>query len=128
MTLTIPNIYMKTITISFLLLTLFFTGYAQETKPGTGTIEFVANELSGLINKDAKVEIIAEGFQFTEGPLWFPKEKMLLFSDVPANTIYKWSETKGKEVYLKPGGYTDTAKRGGFMGPNGLLLSNDGNY
>ena len=51
---------------------------------------------------------------------------MLLFSDVPANTIYKWTEAKGKEVYLTPGGYTDTAKRGGFMGPNGLFLSGDG--
>ena len=117
---------MKKITISFFLLTQFFSVSAQETKPGTGTIQFVADELSGLINKDAKVEIIAEGFQFTEGPFWFDKEKMLLFSDIPANTIYKWTETNGKEVYLKPAGYTDTAKRGGFMGPNGLFLSNDG--
>src|SRR3954468_3067220 len=117
---------MKKITMSFLLLTRLFVIYAQETKSVPGTIEFVANELYGLINKDAKVETIAEGFQFTEGPFWFDKEKMLLFSDVPANTIYKWTETKGKEVYLKPGGYTDTAKRGGFMGPNGLFLSNDG--
>ena len=117
---------MKTITFYFVLLACFPTGYAQETKPGTGAIEFIASELSGLVNKDAKVEIIAEGFQFTEGPLWIGKEKMLLFSDVPANTIYKWTETKGKEVYLEPAGYTDTAKRGGFMGPNGLILSNDG--
>src|SRR6187431_2143655 len=117
---------MKTIAISLFLLACFFTGYAQEIKPGTGTIEFISNELSGLVNKDAKVEMIAEGFQFTEGPLWFDKEKMLLFSDVPANTIYKWTETKGKEVYLVPAGYTDTAKRGGFMGSNGLVVSNEG--
>ena len=51
---------------------------------------------------------------------------MLLLSDVPGNTIYKWTEAKGKEVYVKPAGYTDTAKRGGFMGPNGLTLSHDG--
>src|SRR6266496_1516929 len=116
---------MKKRIFSFLFLIPFFSGYAQ-SNPAIGTIEFVSNELSGLINKDAKVEIIAEGFQFTEGPFWFDKEKMLLFSDVPANTIYKWTEAKGKEVYLTPGGYTDTAKRGGFMGPNGLFLSNDG--
>jgi len=114
---------MKKIIFSFLFIAVFFTGYTQES---IGTIEIVSNELSGLINKDAKVEIIAEGFQFTEGPFWFDKEKMLLFSDVPANTIYKWTEAKGKEVYLTPGGYTDTAKRGGFMGPNGLFLSGDG--
>ena len=51
---------------------------------------------------------------------------MLLLSDVPGNTIYKWTETNGKELYVKPGGYTDTVKRGGFMGPNGLALSQDG--
>lgn len=102
------------------------SGYAQETRPGTGTIEFVSKELSKLIKKDAKVEIIAEGFQFTEGPLWIEKENMLLLSDVPGNTIYKWTEVNGKELYVKPGGYTDTVRRGGFMGPNGLALSQDG--
>src|SRR5687768_10400839 len=117
---------MKNIAISLFVLMLFIKSFAQETKPGTGTIEFVSDELSRLINKDAKVEILAEGFQFTEGPLWFDKEKMLLFSDVPANKIYKWTEKKGKEVYLQPAGYTDSAKRGGFLGSNGLLLSNDG--
>ena len=65
-------------------------------------------------------------FNLQKGLLWLDKEKMVLFSDVPANTIYKWTEAKGKEVYLKPSGYTDTAKRGGFMGPNALVLSNDG--
>ena len=117
---------MKKITIPLFLLAQFFSAFAQETKPPTGTIEFISKELSKLINKDAKVEIIAGGFQFTEGPLWLEKEKMLLLSDVPGNTIYKWTEAKGKEVYVKPGGYTDTAKRGGFMGPDGLILSHDG--
>jgi len=117
---------MKKFLFSFLFLASFFSGHAQQSNQAIGTIEFISNELSGLINKDAKVEIIAEGFQFTEGPFWFDKEKMLLFSDVPANTIYKWTEAKGKEVYLTPGGYTDTAKRGGFMGPIGLFLSGDG--
>ena len=54
-------------------------------------------------------EIIAEGFEWSEGPLWVEKHNMLLFSDVPMNTIYKWTEAKGKEVYLKPSGYTGTS-------------------
>lgn len=120
------NTVMKKTTLSLLLLASFFSIRAQQTKPDIGTIEFISTELSDLIKKDAKVEIVADGFQFTEGPLWVEKENMLLFSDVPANTVYKWTEAKGKEVYLNPGGYTDTAKRGGFMGPNGLFLSNDG--
>ena len=78
---------MKKITFSLFLLVQFFSAFAQEAKPPAGTIEFISKELSKLINKDAKVEIIAEGFQFTEGPLWLEKEKMLLLSDVPGNTI-----------------------------------------
>jgi gluconolactonase len=117
---------MKKVTLLIFLFSCFYSGYTQENKPGTGTIEFVSKKLSKIIKKDAKIEIVAEGFQFTEGPLWLEKEQMLLLSDVPGNTIYKWTEANGKEVYVKPGGYTDTAKRGGFMGPDGLILSNDG--
>ncbi|PKQ46684.1 SMP-30/gluconolactonase/LRE family protein [Confluentibacter flavum] len=91
-----------------------------------GSIEIISDELSGVIDTNAKVEKIADGCQFTEGPLWIKKENMLLFSDVPANTIYKWTEAKGKEVYLKPAGYTSTESRGGFMGSNGLYLTKKG--
>lgn len=117
---------MKKISLSLLVLAQVVCSCAQQTKTDIGTIEFVSPELSRIIKKDAKVEIVAEGFQFTEGPVWIEKEKMVLFSDVPANTIYKWTEAKGKEVYLTPSGYTDTAKRGGFMGSNALGLSKDG--
>src|SRR6187402_2716516 len=68
----------------------------------TGVIEKIDAALDSIIDPDAKPEIIAEGFQWCEGPLWVEKHNMLLFSDVPMNTIYKWTEAKGKEVYLKP--------------------------
>lgn len=117
---------MNKIALTLLLFAFCFSVSAQESKPPTGTIEVISDKLSRIIKKDAKVEVIADGFQFTEGPLWIEKEKMLLLSDVPGNTIYKWTEEKGKEVFAAPGGYTDTTKRGGFMGPNGLILSPDG--
>ncbi len=117
---------MKNNIFVLLIIITCYSAIAQETKPEIGSIEFVSKELNGIIKKDAKVEIIADGFGFTEGPLWLEKEKMLLVSDLPANTIYKWTEAKGKEEYLKPAGYTDSEPRGGFMGPNGLILSNDG--
>jgi gluconolactonase len=66
--------------------------------------------------------VIAEGFEWSEGPLWIEDQKMLLFSDVPTNTIYKWTEEKGAEAYLKPSGYTGTTPRGGESGSNGLTL------
>lgn len=108
------------------MLVSYFSACSQESKSSIGSIEFISDELSGIIKKDAKVEIVADGFQFTEGPFWFEKQKMLLFSDIPANAIYKWTEAKGAEVYVKPSGYTDSTKRGAFLGSNGLYLSNDG--
>src|SRR5512138_173778 len=71
-----------------------------------GSIERLDLGLDNIISADAKIEIIADGFEWSEGPLWIEKHNMLLFSDVPMNTIYKWTEAKGKEVYLKPSGYT----------------------
>ncbi|HOZ76356.1 MAG TPA: SMP-30/gluconolactonase/LRE family protein [Ferruginibacter sp.] len=92
-----------------------------------GNIEKTDALLDAVISSSAKAEIIAEGFEWSEGPIWIEKQKMLLFSDVPTNTIYKWTEEKGKEIYLTPSGYTDTVKRGGEMGSNGLTTDNDGN-
>ena len=49
------------------------------------------------------VDKIAGGYQFVEGPVWH-SDGYLLFSDIPANTVYKWSEDGGSEVYLNPSG------------------------
>lgn len=100
---------------------------AEEKYKITGTIERYDAALDNIISKDAKAEIIAGGFEWSEGTLWVERENMLLFSDVPVNTIYKWTEAKGKEVYLAPSGYTDTARRGGETGSNGLLLDAEEN-
>ncbi len=93
-----------------------------------GTIERYDAALDNIISGNAKPEIIAEGFEWSEGPLWVEKHNMLLFSDVPTNTIYKWTEAKGKEVYLKPSGYTGTepslCKE---PGSNGLTFDKNGN-
>jgi gluconolactonase len=92
-----------------------------------GTIEKMDPALDAIISPNAKAEILAEGFDWSEGPLWIEKINALIFSDVPQNIVYKWTAEKGKEVYLTPSGYTDSAKRGGEMGSNGLTLDNNGN-
>lgn len=102
------------------------TDCSETPKPGTGEIEFIDDSVSALINKDAKVEIITEGFEWCEGPLWVDKMQMLLFSDVLKNIVYKWTEAKGKEVYLTPSGYTGSEPRGGEMGSNGLTMTREG--
>ncbi len=113
----------------FFLLLAAVTISCQNKKvyPTTGEIERLDSSLDSLITPSAKPEIIADGLDWSEGPLWIEKEHMLIFSDVPQNTIYKWTEEKGKEIYLTPSGYTDTAKRGGETGSNGLTLDNAGN-
>lgn len=110
----------------FLITVLFFACNNKEMKT-IGTIEKFDAALNSIISPNAKIEIIADGFDWSEGPLWVESQKMLLFSDIPPNTIYKWTEEKGKEIYLTPSGYTDTIKRKGEVGSNGLILDADGN-
>lgn len=50
------------------------------------------------------LEQVATGFRFTEGPLWDPRTKSLLFSDIPANRIYRWQEGAAAEVFREPSG------------------------
>jgi len=83
-------------------------------------------ELDSLIQPNATIEIIAEGYDWTEGPLWLENEKALLFSDIPPNKIFKWTEKKGAELYLTPSGYTGSVPRGGEPGSNALILNKDG--
>ena len=61
------------------------------------------SKLGSILAPDAKVEKIAEGFRFTEGPIWHP-EGFLLFSDIPDNTIYKWQPGKETEIFRQPSG------------------------
>jgi gluconolactonase len=91
-----------------------------------GSIERIDPDFDLIVHKNAKIEIIAQDLEWSEGPLWIDSLKMLLFSDVPTNTVYKWTEQNGKEIYLKPSGYTGTTQRGGEMGSNGLLLNGAG--
>lgn len=90
-----------------------------------GTIEQLDPSLASLTAANTPIEIIAEGHKWTEGPLWLESEKALLFSDIPPNKIFKWTEEKGEELYLTPSGYTDSIPRGGEPGSNGLLLNKD---
>jgi len=61
------------------------------------------NNLGEILATNAKVEKVAGGFQFTEGPLWHP-DGFLLFSDIPANTIYKWQPGQKTEIFRQPSG------------------------
>jgi gluconolactonase len=91
----------------------------------TGSIERLDAELDQIISASARIEIIAEGFDWSEGPVWIPAQNMLLFTDVPRNTIYKWTEQAGSEVYLTPSGFTGSETPSREEGANGLALDNN---
>lgn len=79
-----------------------------------------------LVDKNAQIEVLAEGFKWSEGPVWVKEGSYLLFSDVPANTIYKWEENKPLEVFLKPSGYTGKMPYSHEPGSNGLIINLEG--
>ena len=92
-----------------------------EVQPFKLHIEQLDPRLKSILDPAAEVEIIAEGYDWSEGPVWV-NGLGLLFSDIPPNSIYKWSEQEGASLFLKPSGYTGEQERGGEVGSNGLLL------
>ncbi len=93
--------------------------------PDFGAVERLDPALDQLIERDATIKQLADGFDWSEGPVWVRGKGeggYLLFSDIPPNKIYKWSETDGLEDYLHPSGYTGLIPREGEPGSNGLML------
>ncbi|MFN7935371.1 MAG: SMP-30/gluconolactonase/LRE family protein [Bryobacteraceae bacterium] len=79
-----------------------------------------------LIAPDAAIEKLAGDFLFTEGPIWF-RAGYLIFSDIPANTMYKWDPVAGISVFRKPSGFDGPDwPAGAFIGANGLTLNPEG--
>ena len=80
-----------------------------------------------LVPADAEAEVLADGFTWAEGPLWRPASGDLLFTDVPENTVYRWSEAEGLSVYLRPSGLAvGTGEGMREVGGNGLALDAEG--
>lgn len=79
-----------------------------------------------LVAPDAKIEKLAEGFQWSEGPVW--KDGALYFSDVPQNKMYRWQpgETAAK-IFLQPSGGMESTPAFKEPGSNGLTLDAKGN-
>lgn len=95
--------------------------YLQE-----GSIELLDEELKQVLNPEGALEIISEGHDWTEGPVWIEKMQTLLFTDIPKNAVYSWSESNGSREYLKPSGFTGVDFKGSEPGANGLLLDPEG--
>ncbi len=100
---------------------------AAEERPTIGKIERLDPALDALVRADAKMEVIVDGLDWSEGPLWIPAEEgFVIFSDIPPNKTYRWDAKGGQQEYLYPSGYTGTVPRGGEVGANGSALDGAG--
>jgi gluconolactonase len=78
-------------------------------------------QIDSIVPTDAKLERIATGFTWTEGPVW--TNGSLYFADIPSNSIRKWTPGEGVSIFLQPSGYKGSAPYGGpESGSNGMTL------
>ena len=101
---------------------------ATPIAPAVGArIERLDPAFDALLPPDAKVEKLAEGFDWTEGPVWARNGGYLLFSDIPKNTVYRWKEGEPLSIFLRPAGYAmGTNPPGREIGTNGLTFDAQG--
>jgi gluconolactonase len=114
--------------IIFIILSLFYFSCDKNIssiKPNS-SIDILDESALVLLDAGAKQEILAEGFDWTEGPLWVEGLNALLFTDIPKNAIYKVTDNGELSLYLSPSGYTGENARGGEVGANGLILNSEG--
>jgi gluconolactonase len=97
-------------------------------KPHEVNLEVVRMDpaIDRIVPANPKLWKLAEGFRFTEGPVWVPHGEYLLFSDPNSNTIYRWKDGE-LGVFRRPSGYAgaDVAQYG-QPGSNGLTLDMQG--
>jgi len=115
---------MKHLHFAFFFMITTFSSIAQTKTIGKFIIEDPS--FNSLIDVNTKIEVLAEGFEWSEGPVWVKEGSYLLFSDVPKNTIYKWKKGEEVSVFLNPSGYTGKMPYSNEPGSNGLTISNDG--
>ena len=95
---------------------------ASGSDPASIAVSRLDPSLDALVPPGARIERIADGFDWSEGPVWRKSGEYLLFSDVPANAIYRWREGEGLSVFMRPAGYAGPTPPGRELGSNGLTF------
>jgi gluconolactonase len=93
------------------------------TYPTVGQIHRLSPKLDAVVAPEVQIQQLAEGFVWAEGPVWVRDGGYLVFSDVPGNIMYRWSEVDGVSEFMNPSGYdgppTDVFAE---PGSNGMAL------
>ena len=105
-------------------------GGDAETEPmpmasGAGTILRLDSRFNALVPSGAIIEKVADGFVFTEGPIWMREESRLIFSDLRANAIVQWTEADSASFFIETVFDGDMGGRGS-VGSNGLTRDSQG--
>ena len=107
--------------LPFLLAPMVAMAADQKTAVFAPTIERLDPALDQVLAPDARLEKLAEGFHWSEGPVW--KDGAVLFSDVPENKIYQWKPGESTaKVFLQPSGGMESTPAFKEPGSNGLTL------
>jgi gluconolactonase len=106
---------------------LLIQGAAISAEQVPATITRLDPRFDQLVPKDAQLEKIADGFTWVEGPVWNKQGGYLLFSDIPANAVYKWRPGGDPSIFLEFSGYSgSTPFAGKEPGSNGLTFDVNG--
>jgi gluconolactonase len=106
---------------SIAIVTLGASGEPQPAK-----VERLSSEIDRIVPQQATLERVATGFKWVEGPVWI-KAGYLLFSEIPSNSIRKWTPGQRVTIFLLPSGYQGTTPYGGpEPGSNGLTVDRQG--
>ncbi|HEY0622655.1 SMP-30/gluconolactonase/LRE family protein [Sphingomonas sp.] len=102
-------------------------GLAQLPAAKSAGITRLDPRLDRIIPPTARIEVLAGGYTWSEGPLWVPQGDYLLFSDVPKNVVHRWDRTNGAKPFLSPSGFQGVVPATiREPGANGLALDRQG--
>jgi gluconolactonase len=114
-------IWMRTATLDF-----YAPERAEAARSAPLEIERVDPRLDEIVPADVRLEQVAGGFEFTEGPVW-TRDGALLFSSPNTNTIYRWSPEGSVTVFRAKAGYAGVdIGRYHQPGSNGLTFDPEG--
>lgn len=107
-------------------LAVMFLLSCSSPKETDESLEVLDSEMEEFFSENSQLEVLAAGFDWAEGPLWLPDQEALIFTDVPKNKIWQWTELNGVSLFLDPSGYLGDRTDKNEPGANGLILNESG--
>jgi len=91
-------------------------------------VVFTGDAARAFLGEELQLEVLFDGLQIGEGPVWVPAQQRLLASNVAGNEMWSWSEQDGASVLLETSGFTGFAPsyEGGVRGSNGAAIDANG--